>query len=679
MRGGYGKHRILQAGWFLLILLVAVLLFQLPVNAAEAEDESAAAEKSTPSKNYEYRTYDYVIDAYDTHVVLHENNTLEVTENLTVMMRGQHHGIYRLLPKKCTVFRQDGSSTTKRIQVTGVSADGPFQTETEGNNLKLRIGDAANTVTGEQHYTIHYTYNLGRDPLDDMDEFYFNLVGSEWTAPIGNITFTIEMPKEFDSRLLGFTAGWEKTVNTLGISWDVDGTTITGKYSDILLPGQALTVRTELPEGYFVGAGFPIDWTAVILYSVVILFLIISVILWFVFGKDDIVVDTVEFYPPDDLNSLDTAYLYKGSVKSKDVTSLLIYLANKGYISIENTDDKPCFLSDKAFRIVKLKDYDGDNPEEKTFMNGMFMFKKPVDGKVSVTSGQLYGKFYKTTESILGAMNRKEKQDAVFESNLGAKRLPILIMLVLSLLILGAAPFIGGLGHEIAFATLFVSLIATIAFVVAFYRKGKGYSAEKSSVFRDLIYNLKHDTYRVVIGFLVFLVVATVLVVRYLPTFLDHKIYLYGFFAGIPCILGMVICYFYMPRRTEYGIKMLGRINGFRNFLMVAEKDELEQLVMEDPEYYYKILPYTYVLGVSDTWIRKFEVIQMTAPTWYVGTYTDTSDFSFFLDHAMETTDRAMTVRSHGGSDGSSYSSSSSDGGGGFSGGGWGGGGGGVW
>ena len=55
-----------------------------------------------------------------------------------------------------------------------------------------------------------------------------------------------------------------------------------------------------------------------------------------------------------------------------------------------------------------------------------------------------------------------------------------------------------------------------------------------------------------------------------------------------------------MKKRTEYGIKILGRIKGFKNFLETAEKEKLEEMVEKNPTYFYDILPYTYVLGISN-------------------------------------------------------------------------------
>ena len=66
-----------------------------------------------------------------------------------------------------------------------------------------------------------------------------------------------------------------------------------------------------------------------------------------------------------------------------------------------------------------------------------------------------------------------------------------------------------------------------------------------------------------------------------------------------------------MGRKTTYGEQIKAKINGFRNYILVAEKDQIEALVEKDPKYFYNILPYAYVLDVSKKWIDKFENIPM--------------------------------------------------------------------
>lgn len=163
-----------------------------------------------------------------------------------------------------------------------------------------------------------------------------------------------------------------------------------------------------------------------------------------------------------------------------------------------------------------------------------------------------------------------------------------------------------------------------------------------------------------------------------LPSLLIEPIYLIIYMVGLVCILIMIILLQLMPKRTKYGNEMLGKIKGFKKFLETAEKPKLEAMVMENPTYFYDILPYTYVLGVSDKWIKKFETISLQAPNWYDGYSSfDTASFGSFINSTMQSASNAMSSSPSSSSSGGSSSGGSS--GGGSSGGGSGGGGGGSW
>ena len=155
-------------------------------------------------------------------------------------------------------------------------------------------------------------------------------------------------------------------------------------------------------------------------------------------------------------------------------------------------------------------------------------------------------------------------------------------------------------------------------------------------------------------------------------------LFLYPYIFVMLCIVGMKICLCFLPKRSVYGTRLLGRIKGFRNFLKLVEKDKLEALVLKDPNYFYNILPYTYALGISRKWVEKFETISLKEPDWYKGNESfNTADFCSSMSYSMN---RISDYYVPSSSDSSDWESSSdSDSGGGCSGGGSGGGGGSSW
>jgi len=462
---------------------------------------------NTPSKNYQYSSYDYVIDKYDVNIIVNENNTFDITETITAYFNVSKHGIFRTIPLKNTITRLDGTTSTNRTQVTNVSVDNEYTTSRENGNYKLQIGSASRTLTGEQTYVIKYTYNLGKDPVKNYDELYYNIIGNEWDTVIGNVTFTITMPKEFDSSKLGFSSGATGSTDNSKVKYNVSGNKITGSYNGILGVGEALTIRCELPEGYFVGAGLSINIMDYIMFLIPIIFLGIAILLWYKFGRDDQVVETVEFYPPAGFNSLEVGFLFKGQADNQDVTSLLIYLANKGYIKIAETEEKSLFSKSKGFKITKLKEYDGNNINEQIFLNGLFtkrpsytsLFSKtpetPTDNINEVTSMDLYDNFYITMGRILSNINNKENKNKIFEKSASGKTIFIILMIIATYCLITIPPILTyGEAGMLIVALLFPGIGFTVMFSMLFggtqtiYVNGK---ATHSSIGTKLFYKIQ--------------------------------------------------------------------------------------------------------------------------------------------------------------------------------------------
>lgn len=606
---------------------------------------------------------DYTIDAYDVNITVQEDNSMNITETITAYFNVPKHGICRSIPLRNKIERLDGTASYNNAEISQVSISDPYMESTENANRIFKIGDADTLLEGEKQYSIKYTYSLGKDTGKGYDELYYNIIGDDWDTYISHVTFTITMPEAFDASKLGFSSGKKGTVDSSHIEYEVGDNVITGFYDGILSPKEALTVRLELPEGYFyLAKERPINpvWM-ILLFAVPLLLVGVVTFLWYQYGRSDRIVETVEFYPPDGMNSLDVAFWYRGRVRDKDVTSLLIYLANKGYYKITDTLDKVGPFKRAGFKITRQKYYDGFHQSERLFCRGLFSVRRKnafcenqeCDQDV-VTDRDLYDEFYKTTNQILKIQNSKENRKMIFEAGQTAIKAACILVMAVIFLLMFAKPiqYLGALGIVAGFM-IGGCLIKIIWLLMTAFSLKNGKKVKK------LIGKVTAIVfYSVILCFSVYAI---------LPALLYEPQYIPAYVFDLLCVALAEVLYHKPKKRTPDAACILGKIEGFRNFLETAEKPVLEEMVTENPAYFYDILPYTYVLEVSDKWIKKFEPIFMDAPSWYGGdNFRSGTELGQFMNQMMSAASSSMSSSS-GGSSGGGSSGGGSGGGGGSS------------
>lgn len=69
-----------------------------------------------------------------------------------------------------------------------------------------------------------------------------------------------------------------------------------------------------------------------------------------------------------------------------------------------------------------------------------------------------------------------------------------------------------------------------------------------------------------------------------------------------------------MRKIDNWHSKKLKRILGFKKFIKIAELDKLKILAEDNPNYFYDILPYAYIFGLTDICTKKFGVLKFNAP-----------------------------------------------------------------
>ena len=103
-------------------------------------------------------------------MVVNEDNTFDITERITANFNIPKHGIYRKIPLKNSIKRTDGTKSNNIAKISDISVSEDYTTSNENGYKVIKIGNANRTFKGTHAYTIKYKYNIGKDPIKDVDE-----------------------------------------------------------------------------------------------------------------------------------------------------------------------------------------------------------------------------------------------------------------------------------------------------------------------------------------------------------------------------------------------------------------------------------------------------------------------------------------------------------------------------
>ncbi len=596
----------------------------------------------------------FIIDHYQVDIDVMENNVYNITEIIDVTFQTQRHGIYREIP-----LRFDDMP----VFISNISVPG-HETSIEKNRdyVNIRIGSADAYVNGKVTYSISYTYDVGADKLSDMDEFYHNIIGDQWDTPIASVNFRIKMPKSFDPAYVNCTSGYYGETDSSNVEWEINGTTITGRTLKPLQNYQALTVALPLPEGYWVGAELHREkgWLLFTIfgYPLYIAVIVLAFFFWYRYGRDTKLFPSVEFEPPEGMNPSEIGYIIDGSVDNRDVTSLIIYWAEKGYLEIEEETTGKAVFKRKKLHITRLRGLDdAAKYYEKKLFAKLFTYG---DG-TRVSTDDLVNKFYKSVyeakTNIKKSFTEHPERAIYVKANRFYTALTGLFAAVpiIAVLMEGFMAFTGEGAFAVLFAVPFSLFLIIPSFVLGSAIANGNTEGQKGKIVFFILFG------GFSLAFFAFFMVA------------GGGIPIYKYLAAVASGITVSVFMNLMSRRTPYGDQILEKTLGFKEFIKTAEKDKLEMMFESNPSYFYDILPYAMVMKLSDKWSSHFEGMTVEPPGWYRGYRYNTFSAAAFtntLNSSFSSMNSSMT---------SSPSSSGGSSSGGSSGGGSGGGGGGSW
>lgn len=544
--------------------------------------------------------YRYEFAGYDVTYDIGSDCEIKVTEIITVNYLGRNStGFMRDIPT-------DAGAQVKNVKVEGLElvsggTDVPYSVNIDSNSfITVDIGDTLPKYNESEKYKLTYLYcisnttinsgNLSLDPIGTGNDCKIGVASVTLILPDGYIDGSAKRyvgaegaDTEGDTDYLVTTENGRKVIRTLYLGLEK----FEGISFDLQFEQGKIHPYFDFTPYYFVIA------------AAGLLVLIICVKLLF-FSKTNLT-PVVNFEAPEGMDPLLMGKLIDNKVNSEDVTALIFYWADKGYIKI-NLDDK-----DNP-RIIKIKDLPATAANyEQTVFAGLF---RQGD---SVTTNDLRYVFYTTFEKATSLVNEKAK-GLFMSSSIGVS----IIFAILCGLMIGLAPLLLGLTVVSSSLIYFYGFIAIIPALVIYgvtetvmYNKLKN-KGGKNALFFGLI----------ALGILVCSVIFTLVIPGSLIPLIPRFLLCVLSFSTVAASVAII-------SRTPDYTKQLNGIVGFRNFIIYAEKDRLEALLESDPQYYYHVLPYAQVLNVSDKWEEKFKDITVAPPAWAVTSSLDILNFMF--------------------------------------------------
>ncbi|WP_333813098.1 DUF2207 domain-containing protein [Muricomes intestini] len=607
---------------------------------------------------------------FNTDIVIGGGQSYKVTENIGVSFYTGRQGIYRHIPYKGTVVDYDQEDNLVSVpyyaKITEAKANEPLEVSRKNGSWLGRLGTEGEYKTGGE-YQISYTFTPQFE-TKDYNNAYYNVFPKQWQndIPAGS-RFTVTFPKDFDHDRLKFYYGEQgersDAADILALSWE--GNTVTGVLQRDLPMGNGVTFYAPMKEGYFTGIGH-VDFLPWMLLLPGVVLCALIVFLYLKFGRDEQIIPSVQYQPPDNLDSAAVGYIIDDNADNKDMISLIIYWAEQGYLRIEEQKSNNLCL-------YKLKDIPKDAPGYQ-----ITIFKKLFGRSDKRKVNSLTYNFAGTLDIAKKQLkNSIEERGGLYTAASRISRWVAAVCCTLPfgwfMLVTGRYSLTGTI--QTVIQVILWGLLAAGTFVFC-TGVDKWYAKSAKS---------RRVTIEISAGMCLFAVSAYV--INYILRVYRREIFQYVWVLFLVVIMTgiMVAMAGFMKKRTPKCVEWMGKLAGLRDFIETAELERMNELAKTNPEWFYHIIPYAYVFGLSDVFAEKLKDLSLPAPEWYVPYHQYTFfDYYVFNSLMVNSFDKAATQLSvpkpsSSGSSGGSSGGSFGGGGGGFSGGGFGGGGGGSW
>jgi hypothetical protein len=605
-------------------------------------------------------------------VTVQRNGDLDVIETIAVQAEGNviKRGIFRDFPTR--YVRPDGSRVEVGFDVASVTRDGQTEnwvTENVSNGVRVRIGRAEVSLnTGPHEYVIRYRTNRQIGFFPDFDELYWNVTGNGWPFAIDQAETRIHVPGSASFQRTAFYTGLQGARGQDATIVQQQAGSIVIRTTRPLPPYNGLTVGVGWEKGLVdppstvQQAGWLLRDNLALLFALLGSALVVGyyVFAWKRVGRDPPTGTIIPlFKPPAGLSAAAVRYIDQMGFDNRNFTAAIIELGVNGRAKVVESGSTTTLLRRDGGKTVGTAEQALEGMLFKG--RGSLVLTNTNHGTISAAKTALK----KTLETTY--------QGKLFVNNSGWSGIGFLLAIaVMAAIVVSIAYTYSSDNAAGAIAGLFIPIIPVMI--------GAGMAQSG--------WNSHSGGTGWVIGGVA--IAAIGLAVGLSVGYANSR----GWVDLVPVIVPSVLAAIatvavgWMQAPSVEGRRIMDEIDGFREYLGVAEEDRLEALnpPNKTPELFERFLPYAVALDVENSWGKRFAGVLAAAAagaaagyvgsTWYQGNRDFSRDPASFADHVGS--QLASTIASASTAPGSSSSGGGSSGGG-SSGGGGGGGGGGGW
>ncbi|MEK9196138.1 MAG: DUF2207 domain-containing protein, partial [Patescibacteria group bacterium] len=289
------------------------------------------------------------INSFDSQIHITKENKAEVTETIAYDFGSlQRHGIYRDIP----IDYKDSEGNVYRLAVEyqkTVDENGKevnSETSKVSGNFRIRLGDADKYVTGQHTYKISYKIYPIITEKSQKGFLAFDVTGNGWQVPIDHVTAEVKLDGvnlESPACYTGASGSTEKLCTADGQKFTADN----------LKEGEGLSIEGFVASGYVstylqANQKRPLTSSDIIMFVVFALIglagavFVAILIVRNIRKKRRRASQTVipEYEPPAGLTTSEIGLLDDDTSSTREITAVIIDLAVKSYIKIEQTQKK---------------------------------------------------------------------------------------------------------------------------------------------------------------------------------------------------------------------------------------------------------------------------------------------------------------------------------------------------